>query len=124
MQIKNLSHLQENANDVLASKINDISSALDDDYDLCFELVTTSELTKSAQKDYDLFRQELSDSAKLSASLVVVDSHVLESRYNDSIGLSPAVITHSFSLEPGRYTGRLIVPQKCTSSIEQNHKGQ
>lgn len=103
VQIKNLSHLEETANDILASKINDISAALDGYYDLCFELVTTSELTKSAQKDYGLFRQELSDNAELSASLVVVDSHVLEARYNDSIGLSSAGVTHSFTLEPGRY---------------------
>ena len=39
-QIKDLQHLQENANEKLKAKIIEISSALDDDYEVCFELLT------------------------------------------------------------------------------------
>ena len=87
IQIKDLEHLQENANDRLTAKISEISSALNDDYAVCFELLTTAELTKSAQKDLERFRQELAESEDLSASLVVVDEHTLETRWNESLNM-------------------------------------
>ena len=102
-QIKNLQRLQDNSNDKLSGKINDISSALDNDYDLCFELVITSTLTQPAEKEAKHFRQELSDSETLTASLVVVDEKTLKARYDASIHQNGPSISYDFPLEPGRY---------------------
>ena len=48
VQIKDLAALQEAANDRLKAKILDISDALQDDYEIVFELITTSALTAEA----------------------------------------------------------------------------
>lgn len=108
LHINDLQALQESSNDKLSSKINGISSALDDEYDICFELVTTTGLTKATQKELEHLRQELSDNDTLSANLVLVDESTLTSRYNDSLNISGPDINHTFTLEPGRYMALAI----------------
>ena len=103
IQIKDLQHLQENANDKLKAKINEISSALSDDYRICFELITASEPTESAKADLERFSAELSASPTLSANLVLVDKDTLEARYNEALNINRPYINHHFILEPGRY---------------------
>jgi hypothetical protein len=49
--VQDLNQLQDAANSKLKVKINEISAALDDDYEICFELVTTAKLTDQAQMD-------------------------------------------------------------------------
>ncbi|WP_297299944.1 hypothetical protein [uncultured Brachyspira sp.] len=44
--------MQNNANEKLKVKITEMASALEDDYSICFELITTSELTDSAKKRF------------------------------------------------------------------------
>ena len=56
VQIKDLEHLQDGANHKLQVKINEMASALEDDYEVCFELITTSTLTESAQNDLAAFQ--------------------------------------------------------------------
>lgn len=46
IQIKDLAALQDAANERLKAKILDISDALQDDYEVIFELITTSKLTE------------------------------------------------------------------------------
>ena len=116
MQIKDLQSLQENANDKLAGKISEISSALDDDYDICFELVTTSDLTKSAQKDLELYRQEFEDCETLNAVLAVINAHSLEIRYNETLSRSPN-INYDFMLEPGRYMEVTVSGRKAVIAV-------
>ncbi len=66
MQIKDLEHLQDGANHKLQVKINEMASALEDDYEVCFELITTSTLTESAQNDLAAFQKELSENESYS----------------------------------------------------------
>lgn len=103
IQIKDLNHLQENANDRLRAKVNEISSAIDDGYDVCFELITASELTDAARSDLERFSSELSESSTLSATLSLVDSDTLEARYNEALNANRPYISHSFRLDAGRY---------------------
>src|SRR3990172_7182150 len=49
MHIKNLPALQESANQRLKVKLEAVSEALQDDYEVVFELLTTVELTTSAK---------------------------------------------------------------------------
>ena len=65
VQIKDLEHLQDGANHKLQVKINEMASALEDDYEVCFELITTSTLTESAQNDLAAFQKELSENESL-----------------------------------------------------------
>ena len=41
VQISDLEHLQDGANHKLQVKINEMASALEDDYEVCFELITS-----------------------------------------------------------------------------------
>ncbi len=102
-QIKNLPALQEAANEKLKIKINELSQAIDENYEICFELITTSELTDSAKSDLDVFKQLLADSEDLNANIIVVDNSVLQFRYSESLNKSRPYINHTFSLTNSKY---------------------
>ena len=57
IQIKNLALLQEAANEKLKVKISELATALNDDYEVCFELITTAGLTEAAKKDLETFQK-------------------------------------------------------------------
>lgn len=103
IQIKDLSHLQDGANQKLQVKISEMSNALDDDYEICFELITTSELTESAQADLIAFQRELMESETLQANLNVIDNDSLKYKYDEALNKSRPYINHEFKLESGKY---------------------
>ena len=116
LQIKDLQNLQESANEKLAGKVSEISSAIDDGYDLCFELVMTSELTKAAQKDFERYRQELSDYEAVNATLAVIDAESLERRYKES-ALNGSDINYDFPVEPDKYMEITINGTKAVIAV-------
>ena|ERR1017187_5736503 len=61
LQIQNLSALQENCNARLRVKLEAVASALEDDYEVIFELVTTGQLTGGAKDDLAAFQSTISD---------------------------------------------------------------
>lgn len=100
IQIKDLSKLQEEANNKLRVKIAELSNAMDDDYEVVFELVTTSELTESAKADLETFQKELSENESLSANLVLVDNEMLKVRYDEALNKNRPYIDHDFKISP------------------------
>lgn len=103
IQIQDLAHLQEGANHNLQVKISEMATALEDDYEVCFELITTSALTDSARRDLEIFQKKLSDNETLSANLVVVDNETLHFKYNEALNRNRPYINHEFNLEEGKY---------------------
>ena len=103
IQIQDLAHLQEGANHNLQVKISEMATALEDDYEVCFELITTSSLTDSAKRDLEVFQKKLSDNEILSANLVVVDNETLRFKYNEALNRNRPYINHEFNLEEGKY---------------------
>lgn len=103
IQIKNLAKLQEAANEKLQAKISEIATALEDDYEVCFELITTSGLTDSAKSDLAAFQAELAESETLSATLVLVDNETLQARYDEALNRNRPYINYEFSIEQGKY---------------------
>lgn len=103
IQIQDLAHLQEGANHNLQVKISEMATALEDDYEVCFELITTSSLTDSAKRDLEVFQKKLSDNDTLSANLVVVDNETLRFKYNEALNRNRPYINHEFNLEEGKY---------------------
>lgn len=101
--IQDLAQLQADANDALKVKINEIAAALEDDYEVCFELITTSTLTEAAQKDFQAFQMKLSENESLSANFVLVDSELLQTRYDEALNKSRPYINYEFTVEPGKY---------------------
>lgn len=113
VQIKNLVHLQDGANNHLKVKINEMSSALDEDYEICFELITTSNLSDSAQKDLEAFQKELSENEVLNANLVVIDNDTLKFKYDEALNRNRPYINHEFALEKGKYMELVIGDTKA-----------
>lgn len=103
IQIKDLAHLQDGANQKLQVKINEMSTAIDDDYEICFELITTSSLTSSAQADLEAFQKELNESETLQANLVVIDNDTLKFKYDEALNKNRPYLNHEFTLEQGKY---------------------
>ena len=73
IQIQDLAHLQESANERLQVKINELATALEDDYEVCFELITTAGLTDAAQADLEAFQKTLAESETALANLIAND---------------------------------------------------
>lgn len=103
IQIQNLAHLQDGANHNLQVKISEIATALEDDYEVCFELIMTSTLTDSAKHDLEVFQKNLSDNEAISANLIVVDNETLKFKYNEALNRNRPYINHEFNLEVGKY---------------------
>ena len=103
IQIKNLQHLQESANDKLRIKINELATALDDDYEVCFELITTAGLSDAAKKDLEAFQKELAESEVLSANLVLVDNDTLKFKYDEALNKNRPYINHEITIDTGKY---------------------
>ncbi|GAB6392662.1 MAG: AIPR family protein [Treponematales bacterium] len=103
VQLKDLVRLQETANNKLKQKLAEVAIAFDENYDVEFELITTSSLTEQAQKDLFAFQKELAESDDLSANLRLVDAEELQHRYDYAIEKENPVITHTLVLREDKF---------------------
>jgi len=101
--IRNLPALQENANVKLKVKLEAVAEALQEDYEVVFELVTTGVLTKSAKDDLAVFQEAVAEYEHPEASLLLVDDAIIKARWEEAITLELPELSHSFTLEPGKY---------------------
>lgn len=108
IQIQDLARLQDGANQKLQIKVNEMATALEDDYEVCFELITTSALTNSAQHDLEIFQRKLADNETFAANLVVVDNETLKFKYDEALNGNRPYINHEFQLEEGKYMELMI----------------
>lgn len=103
IQIKDLQRLQDSANEKLKVKISELATALDDDYEVCFELITTAGLTEAAKSDLEAFQKELAENDVLSANLVLVDNETLQFKYDEALNRNRPYINHEFTIDPEKY---------------------
>jgi len=103
LQIQNLPALQASCNAKLQIKLEAVSAALDDEYELIFELLTTGQLTVDAKNDLAAFQATIADFEHPPASLTLVDSDVIQTRWTEASGKTLPKIAHSVALEAGRY---------------------
>jgi len=103
IQFKDLVRLQETGNTRLKRKLAEVAAALDDEYDVCFEIVTTASLTDSAKDDLATFQKQIAAADDLSATLHFVDNEELKRRYDLSLENENPIIRHVFNLEAGKY---------------------
>ncbi len=106
IQLKDLIKLQEVGNERLKRKLAEVSKALEDEYEVAFELVTTSSLTQSAQEDLATFQQQLanlSDKEDIVSTITLVDEHELKRRYDLATNSDNPIIKHQIILEEGKY---------------------
>ncbi len=84
IRLKDLSTLQLNCSGKLAERLETMRLALEDEYDLQFELLTTGKLTPAALSDLDAFKREMADSSDFTAGLTLVDPALLETRLSEA----------------------------------------
>lgn len=101
MQLRNLITLQDVANDQLKRKLMEVSNALEEDYEVEFELVTTGFLTESAKNDLASFQSslyELSENYDFGATIIVVDGDELKNRYDLALEKDNPLINHEIDV--------------------------
>lgn len=111
--LKDLQSLQENGNAKIKAKVQEISSALDDEYSLSIELIIPSELTPSALNDFNVYQQKIAEDEQLPAILRLIDNENLKVLYDDNLNKKLPYISHNFNLDEGKYLQIDFNGMKC-----------
>ncbi len=101
VQLRDLVRLQEVCNDKLKRKLSEVALAIEDEYEVCFELITTAALTDSAEKDLATFQKQLAElSAKdeFPATLLLVNEDEIRRRYDIALERENPSLSHSLDL--------------------------
>ena len=106
VQIKDLARLQNLANSKLQRKLAELANALDEDYEIAFELITTGELTPAARNDLETFQQELvrsSENDDFDATIHVIEKDELKRRYEYDLELDNPSLNYKINLEGSKF---------------------
>lgn len=106
LQIKDLARLQNVSNQKLARKLRELADALEEDYEVSFELITTGTLTQAAQHDLQAFQEELaklSENEAFDATIHVIDGDELRRRYDYAIEADNPSINYKLPLAGVKY---------------------
>jgi len=113
LQLRDPARLQEGANERLKSRLPDVTEALNDDYAIVLELVTTANLTDGAKSELKIFQEQIAQDEKLSATLNLVDNDELKRRYELALEREVPSINFSLALETGKYVSMTIAGTKA-----------
>ena len=106
IQLKDLARLQNVANTKLQRKLSELAAALDEDYEVSFELITTGVLTESAQDDLETFQKQLAalgEKDDFDATIHVIDNEELRRRYEYAIESDNPSINYKLSLTGSKF---------------------
>jgi hypothetical protein len=106
IQIKDLARLQNVANVKLQRKLSELAIALEEDYEVSFELITTGTLTESAKNDLKTFQQELakiSENEEFDATIHVIENDELRRRYEYAIESDNPSINYKLNLKDSKF---------------------
>lgn len=103
LRLRDLDSLQRDANNRLRERLEAVRRAIDDEYELEFELLTTGHLTEAAQFDLEAFSKQMADFEDFPVTLQLVDTEVLTTRLAEAESKELPVITHKFNILKGQY---------------------
>ncbi|NMG16022.1 AIPR protein [Aromatoleum bremense] len=106
LQIKDLARLQNVANAKLQRKLAELAAALDEDYEVSFELITTGVLTDAAKHDLEAFQQELarlSEKDDFDATIHVIDPDELRRRYEYAVETDNPSLNYDLQLKGSKF---------------------
>ncbi len=101
IQLRDLVRLQNVANPKLQRKLSEVAKAFEDEYEVCFELITTASLTASATKDLETFQKQLADISEnedFDAIISLVDEEELGRRYDLALETDNPQINYTLNL--------------------------
>lgn len=102
VRLQDLPSLQLDCNDRLKMKLEAVRKALEDEYRVEFELLTTGQLTDPAKADLRAFADKLEDFDDFSASLQLVDAAVLETRLAEAEAQELPSLEHTVYVDPAK----------------------
>jgi len=111
MQIRDLVRLQNVSNSKLQRKLSEVANALDEDYEINFELITTSKLTPAALNDLETFQKqlaEISEKDDFDATITVIDDDEIKRRYDIAIEVDNPLINYDLNLADCKYLNETI----------------
>jgi hypothetical protein len=103
LRLQDLDGLQKDANERLRERLEAVRRAIDDEYELEFELLTTGDLTSAAQADLRAFATQMSEFEDFPVTFQLVNTVVLRTRLAEAESKELPIITHSFALSKGKY---------------------
>jgi hypothetical protein len=103
LRLQDLDSLQKDANDRLRERLEAVRRAIDDEYELEFELLTTGTLTEAATADLEAFALKMGNFEDFPVSLELVNLDVLRTRLAEAEAKELPSIKHEFPLTKGRY---------------------
>ena len=101
LQLRDLVRLQEVANPKLKRKLSEVARALEDEYEIAFELITTAGLTNSAKIDLATFQKELAEMSErddIVCSITVIDQDEIRRRYDIALERENPSINHTIDM--------------------------
>ena len=113
VQLKNISRLQETGNQKLKRRLPEVETALEEEYSVSFELITTGSLTQAARDDLARFQQELADADDFPAELHIVDPDEMQRRYDMALERENPLLSHQLQLENGKYMVMQVGGTNC-----------
>ena len=104
VRLHDLQSLQQDCNEKLKAKLEAVRSALDDEYRVDFELLTSGVLTDAAKADLKAFADRLDqdDFDEFSASLHLIDSDVLETKLAEAEAQELPSLDHVINVDAER----------------------
>jgi hypothetical protein len=102
IRLQDLSALQRDCNEKLKVKLEAVRKALDEDYRVDFELITTGVLTDGAKADLKAYSDKFEESEEFTAGLQVVDTEVLQTRLAEAEAMELPSLDHVLSIDPER----------------------
>lgn len=100
VRLQDLQSLQKDSNEKLQRKLEAVRHALDDEYQVVFELLTTGTLTDAARADLKAFSDQFEDSDDFTASLHLIDTEVLETRLAEAEAQELPSLEHTIDIDP------------------------
>jgi hypothetical protein len=100
VRLQDLPALQKDCNEKLKVKLEAVRKALDEDYRVEFELITTGVLTDAAKADLKAFSDKLEESEDFTASLHVVDAEVLQTRLAEAEAMELPSLDYVVNIDP------------------------
>jgi hypothetical protein len=98
-RLNDLASLQKDANEKLRQKLEAVRQAIDDEYDVQFELLTTGEITNAAKDDLKAFSTKLEETNDLAATLKLIDTEVIQARLAEADALELPSLNHSIVVD-------------------------
>lgn len=111
IQIKDIARLQGIGNARLQRKLSELAAALDEGYEVVFELVTTGKLTPAAQDDLETFQRQiakLGEKDDFDATIDLIDNAELRRRYEYAIESDNPSINYKLDLGDSKFMSHEI----------------